>query len=273
MKLSATGGRPLFAAYSLARRSGFLDIPLGRWCFKSAYFFYKRYLEDDLRDLLKAIPALVRNGDALDIGANLGYTATVLAKAIEPGQKVYAFEPEVFNYGILQQTALNPEFENKIIALQVAVGAQNGSVDLWMNQRHHADHRIITEQFRSEHPNLKGANVRLVSVDSFLESKPGNVSFVKIDVQGYEFAVCQGMRDTLQRNPNISVLLEFMPSAMRELGFEPSHLIDFFVERDFRVYLVDPQGKLTQWSPSFKSDAEYFDLLFSRRPMACENKS
>ena len=69
--------------------------------------------------------------------------------------KVYAFEPEPFNFSILQQTALHPEFEGKIIAMQFAVGAENGSIDLWMNHRHHADHRIVTEQFRSEHPGRK----------------------------------------------------------------------------------------------------------------------
>jgi FkbM family methyltransferase len=273
MKLSAAGESTLLGAYSLVRRSGFLGTALGRWCFKSAYFLYKRYIEDDLRDLVRAFPAMVSGGDVLDIGANIGYTATVLATAIDPGRKVYAFEPEPFNFRILEQTALKPKFKGRIIALQYAVGAEDGSVDLWTNQRHHADHRIITQQFRSEHPEFNGAAVSLLSIDSFLETRPGNIAFVKIDVQGYELAVCQGMQDTLSRNPDIAVVLEFMPSAMREMGFDPSHLIDFFVERDFKVYLVHPRGKLTQGLPSSGNDADYFDLLFSRRPMPCDGES
>ena len=161
---------------------------------------------------------------SLDIGANIGYTATVLAQVIKPNRKVFAFEPEPFNFKILQQTVLQSEFEGKIVPMRCAVGAENGTIDLWINPRHHGDHRVITEQFHSDHPGSTGISTPLVSVDSFLENNEGKVSFVKMDVQGYELAVCQGMQHTLRQNPDLSILLEFMPSAMRELGFDPSHL-------------------------------------------------
>ena len=124
--------------------------------------------------------------------------------------------------------------------MRCAVGAENGTIDLWINLRHHADHRVITEQFQSDHPGSTGISTPLVSIDRFLENNDGRVSFVKMDVQGYELAVCQGMQHTLRQNPDLSILLEFMPSAMRELGFDPSHLIDLLAERGFEIYLVHP---------------------------------
>jgi FkbM family methyltransferase len=267
MSISTERASTLVSAYSLARRSGFLNTSIGRQVFKSAYFLYKRYIEDDLQDLVESFPALVRGGDVLDIGANIGYTAAVLARVIEPDHKVYAFEPESFNFRILQQTAFEHEFKGRIIPMQYAVGAGNGTVDLWINDRHHADHRTMTEQFRSVHPESRGVSTTLVSVDSFLKSSPGAISFVKIDVQGYELAVCQGMQETLRQNPEITIVLEFMPSAMRELGIEPSHLIDFFVERGFGIYLVHSRGKLSKGMPTIPNDSSYFDLLFTRRPV------
>ena len=80
MNLSTGRGNPLLSAYSLVKRSGFLQTSLGRRLFKSAYFLYKRYIEDDLRDLLRPIPPF-SGGNVLDIGANIGYTAAVLARA------------------------------------------------------------------------------------------------------------------------------------------------------------------------------------------------
>jgi FkbM family methyltransferase len=272
MNISTQPGNPFLMAYSLVRRSGVLRTPLGRRLFKSAYFFYKRYIEDDLADLLQAFPDLVGDGNILDIGANIGYTATVLARAIKPGCKVFAFEPEPFNFMLLQQTALQPEFENKIIPQQCAVGAENGTIPLWVNLGHHGDHRVITERFRLLHPGLTGVSAPLVRIDSFLENNQGKISFVKIDVQGYELAVCQGMQNTLRQNPNISVLLEFMPSAIRELGFDPSHLIDLLTECDFEIYLVHPRGRLSRGMPSVPMNSTYVDLLFSRRPIACDRK-
>jgi FkbM family methyltransferase len=270
MSISTDRGDVLFKAYSLVRRSGFLRTALGRRLFKSAYFFYKHYLEDDLQDLVKAFPDLVGDGNVLDIGANIGYTAAVLARASRPGSKVFAFEPEPFNFDMLQRTARQANFEGKIVPMRCAVGAENGTIDLWINLGHHADHRIITDRFHSEHPGSTGISTELISIDSFLESHREKVSFVKIDVQGYEPAVCQGMENTLRRNPEVAVVLEYMPSAIRELGFEPSNLIDFFVERGFQIYLVHPRGKLTHGMPVAKEDSGYFDLLFSRRTIACD---
>src|ERR1700735_1538949 len=138
MNLSDDRGNPFLIAYSLVKRSGFLETSLGRRLFKSAYFLYKRYIEDDLRDLVLSFPALVGKGNILDIGANIGYTAAVLARASESDRKVYAFEPSPFNFTILQQTARQPEFKGRIIPLQLAVGAVSGTIDLWINDRHHA---------------------------------------------------------------------------------------------------------------------------------------
>jgi FkbM family methyltransferase len=273
MNISTEPGNPLLRAYSLVRRSGVLRTALGRRLFKSAYFLYKRYIEDDLQALLQAFPDLVGDGNVLDIGANIGYTATVLARAIKSNGKVFAFEPEPFNFRILQQTALQPEFGGKIVPEQCAVGAENGTIALWINLRHHGDHRVITDQFRSVHPGSTGISAPLVSIDSFLENKQGQVSFAKIDVQGYELAVCQGMLNTLRRNPDIAIFLEFMPSAMRELGFDPSHLIDLLVECNFEIYLVRPRGKLSRGMPPVTMNASYFGLLFSRRPIACDRKT
>src|ERR1700684_4527602 len=89
MNLSTDQGSPLLSAYSLVRRSGFLRTSLGRHLFKSAYFAYKRYIEDDLRGLVLSYPSLVGRGNVLDIGANIGYTAVVLARAAESDRKVY----------------------------------------------------------------------------------------------------------------------------------------------------------------------------------------
>jgi FkbM family methyltransferase len=272
MSNSTERGSALLKAYSLVRRSGFLRTALGRRLFKSAYFLYKRYIEDDLRGLLISFPELAGRGNILDIGANIGYTAAVLARTAESGCNVYAFEPEPFNFRILQQTARQPEFEGRIVPLQLAVGSEAGTVNLWINDRHHADHRIATEQFRSAHAGAKEVSVSLVSIDSFLESKPGPVSFVKIDVQGYELAVCQGMQNTLRQNPDIAIVLEYMPSAMRELGFEPSHLIDFFAERDFKIYEIHSRGKLSPGLPPDMKDSSYFNLLFCRRPVPCSRE-
>ena len=268
MSVSAAQEDLLTSVYSLVRNSGLLGTSLGRRLFRSAYFLYKRYVEDDLQDLVQSHPILLQGGNVLDIGANIGYTSSLLARAVDSGRKVYAFEPEAFNYDMLQKIAARPEFKGKIIAQRCAVGAENGTVDLWLNERHHADHRVITPQFRSGNPGLAGSSVPLLTIDSFLERDPEPVSFVKIDVQGYELPVCQGMKRTLDNNPDIKIVLEYSPSAMRVLGFDPSNLIAFLVDLGFESYIVGSKGKLVRGTPSSVKESGYVDLLFSRHRIA-----
>jgi len=265
MNLFADDRNPFLQAYDLVRRSGLLRTAVGQNLFKSAYFLYKRYIEDDLRDLLHVHPGIVGDGEVLDIGANIGYTAAVLARVIKPGRKVFAFEPEPFNFGLLQRVANRREFRDKIVPAQLAVGSADGTINLWINDHHHADHRVITNEFRTAHASANEVSVSMVSIDSFVRSNPGPISFVKIDVQGYELEVCKGMEETLRQNAEITVVLEFTPSSMREMGFDPLHLIDFFASRAFKVYEIHSRGKLTEGVPVAKEDSDYFDLLFSRR--------
>ena len=259
----------LMGTYSLANRSGLLETAIGRELFRSAYFLYKRYIEDDLQGLLSSRPGLVRCGNVLDIGANIGFTATVLARAVDPGYRVYAFEPEPCNFGMLQETASRRAFKAQITALQCAVGAEEGSVELWQNLRHHADHRVITDQFRSAVPGVAGIRVPIITIDQFMVHNPGPVSFVKIDVQGFELPVCQGMSRTIEMNRDLTIVLEYAPIALRDLGFDPSQLVGFLVSRGFQIYQVLPKGELSPGIPADLADTDYVDLLFSRRPLAC----
>jgi hypothetical protein len=51
-----------------------------------------------------------------------------------------------------------------------------------------------------------------------------------------------------------------------EMGLDPSKLIDFFVERDFKIYVVHPPGKLSPGLSHAMNHSGYVDLLLSRRP-------
>ena len=268
MGISKSTETLLTSAYSAVRRTGLLKTPVGKKLFAGSYFFYKRHIEDDLRFLLGGNHWLLQGGNVLDIGANIGYTAALFAQAVDADRVVYAFEPEDYNFELLQRTALRPS-QGKILPVQAAVGARDGTIDLWLNDHHHADHRVMTDEFRRTAKGQRSVQTPLITVDHFLKTHPGPISFVKIDVQGYELAVCQGMEETLEANPELNVVLEYSPQAMRELGFDPLSLVQWFTKRDLKLWCINRGGRLSPGLPEGIADSGYADLLFSRRlPLA-----
>jgi FkbM family methyltransferase len=189
-------------AYALAHRTGFLNTRIGDAMFSRAYFAYKRF-EDPHAALIRAHPELFRGGNVIDVGANIGYTTVLFARAIDSRFQVLALEPEQENFARLERNLKRYRVADRVIALRVAAGATSGSIGLKVNPEHHGDHQV----------DPSGSSVPLVSLDEF----PEPVRFVKIDVQGYEPAVLAGMRQLLQSDVTISTEVD-VPS-LKSFGY------------------------------------------------------
>src|SRR5262249_53183079 len=121
----------LTGTYSIVRKTGLLEIPLLRRGLLAASFRYKHWYEDPFWKLMHRTPELLRNGDVLDIGANIGYTAWVFAQGIAPGAKVYAFEPDLNSYGSLEELIRRKGLKGRVEPLNMAVGSEEGELEFW----------------------------------------------------------------------------------------------------------------------------------------------
>ena len=211
----------LLRAYALAERSGALRFPPFEWAFVRSYFAYKRLVEDVFARLVRERPELFRGGHIVDVGANVGYTARLFARALELPYRVYAFEPDATNFRRLTRYAK----DDRIVPLLSAVGEREGTVELWHNDQHPGDHRVVTSGGTSIVP--------ITTIDAFARTLDHPIRFVKIDVQGYEPAVLRGMRETL--HGDVVVALEYAPEMIRESGFASDEIFDllqgFDIER------------------------------------------
>lgn len=271
MAISSLQARAVTGLYSLTRKSGFLETRFGKNLFTASYFLYKRYLEDPFAALARRRPGLFRGGDILDIGANIGYTAVLFAQASDGDAQVFAFEPELFNFHLLQASVRNRSLQSKVIAVHSAVGERSGEIELWINTHHHADHRIATDTLRADklRANDEYVTVPMTSVDEFLARSDAArpICLIKIDVQGYELAVCRGMGATIARQPRAVVAIEYMPEALTNLGHDPQELLDWFGEREFRMYSLGKSGELTSGLSNELAEKGYVDLIFSRNEL------
>ncbi len=254
--------------YAFANRHGALQHPFARRLFARAYFLYKRVVEDPFDGLARRYPHLFRGGHVLDVGANIGYTAYVFARAVSPGFKVFAFEPERDNFALLCDTMARRALSGIVEPIQAAVGAGEGSVGLWRNAAHHADHRVVTETFQGGQSRLEIESVRQLSLDGFARARniADAVRFIKIDVQGYEPAVLEGAGETLRRSEQAAIAIEYMPEAMRAMGFDPEAPLARLRAAGFVPTIIGPRGQLEPFGGLADRLAArgYVDLLCTR---------
>ena len=257
--------------YGMVNRSGLFRLGSVRRIFQMSYFAYKKHLEDPFWRLSLMRPELFREGAALDIGANIGYNSYVFARIIDPGYQVFAFEPDPRNFSQLQEVVRRYGLRGKVVPVCSAVGNSEGEVEFWHNREHPANHRIFTPTLRQTVDNRRNVfRVPICSIDRFFEShdRPTTIRFIKIDVQGFELPVCEGMIRILERNPRAIVVIEYEPAALSTLGFPAKALLDFLTTRFAYLYVLSQQGELTRTDPKqidvMARDRVSLDLLCSR---------
>jgi FkbM family methyltransferase len=151
-------------------------------------------LGTDEPHLQKAIRDYVAAGDTVyDIGANIGYVSLSLAKRVGPAGKVIAFEPVPRNIEAFRQNIEINGLTN-VQLLEVAASTLAGEAVIRIAE----NPATASLVWHRNDPSATEFHIKTVSIDELVEA--GELSypkFVKIDVEGAEGAVLQGMRRTL----------------------------------------------------------------------------
>jgi len=138
---------------------------------------------------------LPENGVVYDIGANVGYLAVELAhKHAQDGVRVVAFEPNgELVPGIRKALDLNGLHNLQV--MEMALGAEQGEVSFSV-MPHSIHSSVISGQERAK----SVVRVPQETIDHLVGD--GTIpapNVMKIDVEGYEYAVLQGARKTISR--------------------------------------------------------------------------
>jgi len=152
----------------------------------------------------KLISKLLKKGMVcLDIGSNIGYYVLLEHKIVGNEGKVIAIEPSPANYNILKE---NIKLQNSNIEnYNFAVGNKNGITRFVIDKRSNGCMTIP----EGEEPKIPGdiIEVPIKKIDDFVdEIKLQQLDFLRMDVEGYENYIFDGMSKTLERfKPMIQV--------------------------------------------------------------------
>ncbi|CEH31035.1 hypothetical protein AM501_29055 [Aneurinibacillus migulanus] len=180
--------------------------------------------------------SLVKPGmTVLDIGANCGYYSLLAAMYVGPHGKVHAFEPSPLHHDNLMKSIAKNGF-NQIELHKVALTNIDGETTLYISRLGGAS---------IYNPGLPGTIEAKVKTVVFTEYFPKQkVDIIKIDIDGSEPLIMDGLFQLIDSNDNIQIIMEYCPFIWRGSGYQPLPILQRFAERGFDFHIIRHDGTI-----------------------------
>jgi FkbM family methyltransferase len=201
-----------------------------------------------------------KNDTVLDIGANIGFYATILSEIVGGNGQVHCFEPDITNFNYLKSATAS--LKNCVINNK-AVGPKTETLKIYTSKNLNVDHRTYKpEEYDAE------IEIEALSIDDYAASK-NSIDFIKMDIQGFEMQAIQGMQKTLDANPQIKLISEFWPYGLKKAGSSVTEYFTFLSSKGFKCYLLEKKSLSLLDLEKVKSleplgEEHYFNIFASR---------
>jgi FkbM family methyltransferase len=176
---------------------------------------------------------------ALDIGANVGHYALLAAHAMPEGE-VYAFEPQAAAFDRLGENVALNHLSN-LHCVRAACGRRSGRAQLYVSDAcgipSESSLRAEWTEAFAQGGEVQATEVDVVTIDAFCaERRTGPIDLVKLDTEGTESEVLEGMTGILA-NDRPHLLCEVLSGSGTEATLE-----DILQPLGYRFYFLSDTG-------------------------------
>lgn len=182
----------------------------------------------------------IQPGDTIaDVGAHFGFFSLLAARIAGPEGKVFSLEPAPQNFRVLQQNTI--PFTN-IRAEQIVIGQSEGMAAFWEFPPLYSEYNTMNLKAVPAH--LKGQKIELpcISLDAFAAQHGIRPQMVKIDVEGAEWEVVQGMEAMLQSDTPPAITMEYLAGSLAATGHHRA--AEWLRAKGFAGHVPDQEGRL-----------------------------
>lgn len=232
------------------------------------HIFYFGVWEPNLTSFLTT---RLRHGDVfVDVGANIGYFSLLASRLVGRDGQVIAIEasPNIFER---LSDNLRRNHAANVRSINIAVSDRQGTTKLFLG----SDSNIGQTGTVSRPGSRYECDVATTPLDAILVGTDlGRVRFVKVDVEGAEWPVLQGMRHLLRNGaPDLEVFVEVTPKSLRACDKTVDDVLALFAESGFLPYAIENDYSAEGYmSPGVSTRprrlraavSEQTDVIFSR---------
>lgn len=176
----------------------------------------------------------------IDVGANIGAYTLFISKRVGNRGKVFAFEPEKISYQKLCQNIKVNKLDN-VIHEQLAVGNCNGFVEIVTNP----DSAKTYTRFIDENNITDQGLCPCTTLDDYLSGHNlRSISYLKIDVEGFEYLVLKGSKETLKRTPPAIIQMELIDSLTARNLSNTQGIVNFLMDLHYQLFMLNQKDCL-----------------------------
>lgn len=228
--------------------------------------------EDYLGDLLTSLA--IPNTVVVDVGANIGIHTVPLAKRVRHQGRVIAFEPDPDNYALLTENLKINSIGN-VTVHQLALSSKAGPALLYQNTMNRGAMSLHPDNVYTDDKILAPVKIQTARGDDILKTLQQQISLLKIDVEGAEPLVLEGLRKTCLSNPSAAIVFEFFPPLVANFDVDPLEFLEHFERRwGLRLSIIREDARRVQiasasaiWAEA-KSASRELNLLAHQAPLS-----
>jgi len=156
----------------------------------------------------------------------------IASKVVGDEGRVYAFEPDPESFALLEANIRLNGLTN-VVAEQKALSNEPGVLKLFLNPNNRGDHRIYQPKKGTEREFVE---VEAVSLDDYFAGDDRPIDFIKIDTQGAEGVIFEGLTGIVKANKDLRIAIEWWPSAVQDMGYDAEKLLTMVSSLGFHFY-------------------------------------
>lgn len=167
------------------------------------------------------------NATIIDVGAHYGYFSLFAAKNTKTKSTIYAFEPSIDNFNIMQENVSNNNISN-IVTFHQAVYGETGFSNL--TKFNHQNNSLYAQYLNTD--NSETEEVTCITLNDIIDNQNiSHIHFLKLDCEASEYEILLNCsKETFSKIEVICCELH----DMRKYNFAPERIITYLTLHGYK---------------------------------------
>lgn len=180
---------------------------------------------------------LAKEMNVIEIGANVGYYSLLIGSRVN---RLFCFEANKKMYDLLRKNVEINGLLDKVVCINKAVTNKEGTVRLNLFREHSGGGTICkveNEVLSTYNETIEAVEIESTMIDGYFKDLEIPIHLIKIDAEGSEPLIIEGMNRVLEKNRNLILVMELNASLissytdvkkflnhLQSLGFELNYI-------------------------------------------------